>query len=288
MKKLIFIFSILFLGKADAQITLDTAMTTQFSLGYNFWIAQISETESKYYIGDTITNTFSLYNMDFTPYMTNIPVPAPFMPYYYQVLYITRTLFDCDPSNIEFLYEVVNGPCNSSVFVMRTDGTQLLRVDSARSEYCAGGCLLMSDWVRPVVNTSDKARLFIQHPFCGPGLKNEIYSLCGTLPQPCPCDGGGGSTTGMIDNGNINQSFVQVFPNPSSNSVTFQISPPDNMNDFEIIILDNQSKVVRREKITNGNFKLTIDVKGFSSGNYFYSLCTKDKSYQSGNFIIAK
>ena len=82
---------------AKGQITLDTSMTTHFSLGYNFWIAQISETESKYYIGDTVANTFSLYNMDFTPFLTNIPVPTPFLSEYYQVLYITRTLFDCDP-----------------------------------------------------------------------------------------------------------------------------------------------------------------------------------------------
>ena len=70
------IFTMLFFvavigGKVEGQITLDTAITPQIGLGFNFWIAQISASESKYYIGDTVTNTFSLYNMDFTPFITN-------------------------------------------------------------------------------------------------------------------------------------------------------------------------------------------------------------------------
>jgi hypothetical protein len=288
MKKLTIIFLTMFLlhTNVKAQITLDTTIAPQIMLGYNFWIAQISETESKYYVGDTVTNTFNIYNMDFTPFLTNIPVPVPFnSPYLYQILYLSRTLFDCDPSNIEYLYTMVNGPCNSSVFVMRTDGTQLLRVDSARCQYCAGGCMLMSDWVRPVVNASDHARLFIQHHYCLANGAVEIYSLCGRIPQPCPC---GGIETETIENGNLNQSFVRVFPNPTSNSLTFEVSPPDNMNQYELIILNSESKVVSREKITNGYNKITIDTKYFSSGNYFFSLCTKDKSYQTGKFIVTK
>ncbi len=290
LKKISLIASIVFLLQPsclNAQITLDTAITPQIGLGDNFWIAQISATESKYYITDTLTNTLSLYNMDFTPFITNIALPQPIIPGYYQTLYITRTLFDCDSTNIEFMYESPSGGgCASTVYIMRTDGTQLFRLDSARSDYCAGSCLGLSDMVRPIVNTSDRARLFIRYPLCGANSKTLIYSLCGTIPQSCPCDAG--VPTETFDIGNINQSFVRVFPNPSSNSMTFEVSLPDNMNEYELVIFDNQSKVVIRERITNSHYKLTLDSKDFSSGNYFYSLCTKDKSFQSGKFIISK
>src|SRR3972149_7170144 len=97
------IASILMLGTANikAQITLDNIVDS-VNRGDDFYMARISPTETKYVFLDTVTNTFSLYNMDFTPFMTNIAVPEPFdiMTYPMQPIYITRALFDCDTSNI--------------------------------------------------------------------------------------------------------------------------------------------------------------------------------------------
>src|SRR5436305_1807307 len=104
MNKLLTIISLVVLMQTDkvyAQITLDTTITTRGGLGYDYYTVQISKTETKYLFEDTLSNTFSLYNMDFTPFLLNISVPEPFGPYTFQVIYVTRTLFDCDSTNIE-------------------------------------------------------------------------------------------------------------------------------------------------------------------------------------------
>ena len=212
--------------------------------------------------------------MDFTPFMLDIAVPEPFAPFSnaYQVIYVTRTLFDCDSTNIEYVYE---SPGNSTktFYIMRTDGTQLFRLDSADGPYCLGGCLGMSDVIQPIKNTSSGAKLFLQRPFTG---EINIYSLCGTF------------TTDIFEDVMRNNSYVTVFPNPTSHILTFKINPPDNMNEYELVIVDSNAKEARREKIEKGIDKYIIDVSGYNNGTYIYSLCTKNKSYQTGKFIITK
>lgn len=275
MKKflLLFLFAFLFHSeKTTAQITLDTVITPYFGFGYDFFPTQISPTETKYVVCDTVTNSFSLYNMDFSPFLLNIAVPQPFGLFDYQVMYVSRGLFDCDTTNIEYAYGATT-TANLPYYVMRTDGTQLFRVDSAFGPYCIGGCQGLSDYTRPIRNTSAGAKLFLYKTNTG---AINIYSLCGSLP------------TEVLDFSSTNQSFVQLFPNPTSSTLTFQINPPDNMNDFDLVILDNTGREVQRQKVNFSNNKYTMDVTSLSGGMYFYSLCTKTKAYQSGKFIITK
>ena len=56
------LLSFLCFKNVNAQITLDTIVTPTLGLGYSFYTVQISSTETKYLIEDTVTNTFSLYN----------------------------------------------------------------------------------------------------------------------------------------------------------------------------------------------------------------------------------
>ncbi len=281
MKKIITTTTIVLLfltNSLKAQITLDTTITTWNSIGYDFYTVQISKTETKYYIQDTITNTFSLYNMDFSPFMLNIPVPEPFLPFQYnfEVTYITRTLFDCDSSNIEFAYKAVGSGQTGAYkpfYIMRTDGTQLFKLDSALAPYCFG-CLNGSQDIRPIQNTSAGAKLFLYYPV--PTNRLRIYSLCGTLPQD------------VFDFTNQNKYSIKIYPNPTSGSLSFQINLPDNINDYELIILDNNGKEMKREKINFGVSRYDIEVSSFSSGSYIYSLQTKNKAWKSGKFILNK
>lgn len=258
-----------------AQITLDTTIMPWNCWGCDVYPIQISSTETKYLIADTATNTFSLYNMDFTPFMLNITVPEPYGPAIFQVLYVSRTLFDCDSTNIEYIYESCYGGGLHPFYIMRTDGTQLMKVDSAIGLYALGGVLGLSEILRPIMNTSAGTKLFLHVPG-GNGELTNIYSLCGTLPQD------------VFDFSNANPSLVKIFPNPTSGSLTFQIIPPDNINEYELVIVDNNAKEVRREKINLRSNKYVIDIANFNNGIYFYSLCTKNKAYQSGKFVLTK
>lgn len=108
--------------KSKAQITLDTSIAPWNGFGYDFYPVQISSNETKYVIEDTATNTFHLYNMDFTPFMQNIAVPVPFYTganFVMVIMYLSRSLSDCDTSNIEYAYSVV-GSGIKPFYIMRT------------------------------------------------------------------------------------------------------------------------------------------------------------------------
>lgn len=264
----------LFAKKVDAQITLDTIISP-LGIGFDFYTVQISENETKYYFADTVTNTFSLYNMDFTPFMENIAVPEPFANFGFFALYISRTLFDCDSSNIEYLYQAT-GFNDKPVRIMRTDGTILFELDSAVAPYCNGLCLGWSDIIVPIRNTSDGTKLFLNKYDSTGRQKIHIYSLCGELP------------TKTIDLTFLKESLVKIFPNPTSGKLNFQVNLPDNKNKYELVILDNSAREIKRERIDYNKINYSIDVSSFDSGTYFYSICSKNGAYKSGKFILTK
>ncbi|MEO8087901.1 MAG: hypothetical protein ABI763_13845 [Bacteroidota bacterium] len=74
--------------KAQSQITLQHTIDSTL-YGYTFYPAKISNTETKYVLLDTSADTFDIYNLDFSPFMTNISVPHPLNngnSYFYYVL----------------------------------------------------------------------------------------------------------------------------------------------------------------------------------------------------------
>lgn len=283
MKKhiLLSIFLLLCTARTKAQITLDNDITPWAGFGDAFYLAQISETETKYVFLDTLSNTFSLYNMDFTPFMENIIVPEPFKrdpSTFFQPVYITRTLFDCDSSNIEYAYQSSTNS-NMPFRIVRTDGTVLFARDSANGVYCIGSCLGLTDIIRPIRNTSDGAKLYLQHYDDSTNNYQQhilVYSLCGNLPSE------------VFDFSPLNQSWVELFPNPASSTVNFKINIPDNINSYELVIFDKSGREISRKRLSSQNENYSIDVSSLSSGGYSYALCTKMKVYQTGKFILTK
>lgn len=274
----LFLLKIIYLINVNstvAQITLDTSLNNLPGIGYGYKLVQISTSETKWYFCDTVNNTFSLYNMDFTPFISNIGVPEPFSfsNNLMQVLYITRSLFDCDTSNIEYAYYSAFN--NGRPFrIMRTDGTLLFQRDSANGPYSYGNLLGGTDVLRPIVNTSAGAKLFLQpYPLLAPVY---VYSLCGTLP------------TDVFDFTNLDHSYLTLFPNPSAHSLTFKLNSLDNINEYQIVLMDSYGNQVLREAIKSQRNEFNINVENLNQGTYFYSLCSKSKVYQSGKFLITK
>ncbi len=274
MKSIWTLLLLLICISSNSQVTLDNVVTPSIGIGEDFYTVQISENETKYLFEDTLMNTFSLYNMDFTPFMLNISVPEPFAREF-QVIYVTKTLFDCDSTNIEYVYQAaING--FKSFYIMRTDGTQIFKLDSASGPFCAGSCLGFSDFIQPIKNTSAGAKLFLQRPFSAYNGKIFIYSLCGTLPL------------NILDFTLQRTSFVTVFPNPTSKSLTFRIIFPDNLNNYELVIKDILGREVENLNINVGKSEYTIEMSQYDNGTYFYSFCNQNKTYQTGKFLLIK
>lgn len=261
---------------AKAQITLDTTIMHPLEIGYGFKLVQISESETKWFFCDTLSNTFSLLNIDFSPFLLDVSVPEPFAPTSnsMQVLYVTRTLFDCDSSNIEYAYYTSKN-IGKPFKILRTDGTLLFQKDSANGPYLYGGVLGGTDVVRPIVNTSSGAKLFLQpYPQQKPVY---VYSLCGKLPLD------------VFDFKQVERMFVELYPNPVSQELKFHIHIPSNSNDnYELTLMDINGNIVKREAINYSTSNLSLNVDDLSSGSYIYSVAIHGNSLQSGKFVITK
>ena len=172
-------------------------------MGDQFYCTDIGNNEFKYVFFDTALNGFHLYNMDITPYISNIVVPVigDSIKRGFTVVYITRTLFDYNSTNIKYVFERPYGNIPDAFRVFRTDGTLLLEVDSAREPYCFG-CYGESKDIRPIQNTSDGAKLFVSKRNIQYNTGILIYALCGTL------------TTNIYDFSE-QKNYVSIFPNPT-------------------------------------------------------------------------
>jgi hypothetical protein len=287
MKKLTIFFMAMFLLQAKsikAQITLEHTYLTNTStpLFQEFFLTNLGNNDYKYVIYDygySSTSSFSLYNLDYTPYMLNISIPLAsdtINNIYYRLGYITTTLFDCDSSNIEYamMLDVPHPSQHPNFAIYRTDGTLLFSKDTIGTIFCVG-CGSGSYEMHPIMNTPNGAKLLLFNYNTNNFFQNTyIYGLCGTLPD-------------NITEINQSNDFVKVFPNPTSNQINFEITAPSHSDEYELTIFNAAFQSIKTNSI-KGETKINLDVQPLSSGTYFYSLQNKNKVFQTGKFVITK
>ncbi len=277
MKKILIAIAVFICNHTSAQIVLDTIVNPWNAVGYDFYPVKISSNETKYYVQDTLTNTFNLYNLDFTPFLLNIAVPESYSPFTknMEVIYLSRTLFDCDSSNIEYAYTAI-GTGYNPFYIMRTDGTQIFKKDSALAPYLFGTLNGSLD-IKPIFNTEEGAKLFLYAPKNSNNL--HIYSLCGKLPP---------SIYLQANSLNISLNEIQVIPNPSTGTVNFKISLPDNIRDYKLVIINDSGQQISTQKLDFEHIDNFVDFSTKSSGVYFYSVVSNNSVIRSGKLSILK
>ena len=99
----------------------------------------------------------------------------------FNVVYISKTMFDCDSTNIEYAYNYPND-IHHKFRIFRTDGKLLFQLDSADCPFQAGRIPGGSYKFRPVKNTAAGTKLFLQKSRNNgvPGI--YVYPMCGTRP----------------------------------------------------------------------------------------------------------
>ena len=255
----------------SSQITLDNIVGSTYQIGWSFFPVQLDANETKYLFRDTTANTFSLYNMNFSPYLLNVALPGAYN-YNYQIMYVTRRLFDCDSTNIEYVY---SAPLSLTLpfSIYRTSGTLLFKLDSAAGPYCYG-CFGGADEVHPIRNTSAGAKMFLmKYDPTYTNTKTYVYSLCASLP------------TGYYELSNKLSTEVKVFPNPTNNQLIFEVDIAGNISKYNLTIYDVNGKEIKKESDIKTR-RFTLDASNFASGVYFYSLTNDSKTINSGKFIM--
>ncbi|MEI6853415.1 MAG: T9SS type A sorting domain-containing protein [Bacteroidota bacterium] len=274
MKKTILIIAgimMLFNASVMSQITFEHSYNVYKK---DLYVKDIGNNNYKYVIFDS--SGFSLYNLDYSAYLLNVvpPIPVWQPPVYYEISYISNTLFDCDSNNIE--YVISRGGYPSNFYIYRSDGTLLFEKDSAVGCYNIGA-FGGSEIIQPIVNTPAGTKLFLIDNKVQYLTTNTeyIYSLCGSLPE----------SISEIPHDNI---YVKVYPNPTDGIINFQIDQPNNYDKFRLTIYNTSFKKVLETVIDEKDFQLNINQKQLPSGVYLFDLRTDKKVYQTGKFIITK
>ena len=94
-------------------------------------------------------------------------------------------------------------------------------------------------------------------------FQEEIY-------QARAVDANGGSTTGVEDANATISSLGNAYPVPASDLVTIPLN--DVTSAGIIVVRDATGRIVRQERITEGQINLTMNVTDLASGLYHYGL----------------
>lgn len=282
MKRTILFIAILFVVVVcKAQITYEHSyfQSTVGTIGQEFFLTNIGDEDYKYVIYDYDSAKFSLYNLNHTPFLLNVSIPItsnPATSTYYRLGYISKSLFDCDSTNIEYAM-MLNTPRpteHPNFAVYRTDGTMLFSKDTVGTVFCVG-CGSGSYEMHPIMNTTEGAKLYLFNQNLPGYIEYFVYSLCGTKPSEIE-----------QPNNDQSNSYVKAFPNPGSQTITFEILPPGNLDQYELIIFNSALEVINSIML-EGESRFNLNAERFSSGTYFYSLQNKNKVFKTGKFILS-
>jgi hypothetical protein len=278
--KFLLAFTIAILLKQSACIS-QVNLEHDYLMDGEFFLTNLGNNDYKYVLFDSYDSKFSLYNLDHTPFLLNIQIPLQVWDSIeqvsYQLGYITKTLFDCDSSTIEYAM-MLNTPHpdkhpNTGIF--RTDGSLIFSKDTVGTMFCVG-CGSGSYEIHPIMNTPAGAKMyFFTHDSIGM-THVLVYGLCDVLPET------------IVETDQSSFSYVKVYPNPSTHYVRFDIILPSNFEEYELSILNSNFQVIKSEVINGLKTQVILDDELLSSGTYFYLLQRKNKVFQTGKFIIKR
>lgn len=266
MRSLILFFTLFFTNLLfSQQLTLDATYNGAAQGSNHFLFVQIDSADYKYVVMNPVNSQFTLYNLNHSIYL-NVAIPTTFLngSMTYTISYISKSLIDCDSSNVEYILSVMgDGVPNSypkKVLIYRTDGNLLQTIDSCVFMNFSDGKKYGPEYNKPIINTPTGSKLILRH------LNGDVkvFNLCSSLPQ-------------NIDEGNIDVESKSPFPNPTNNFITLPYSIPSNEKVGEVIIYNLSGQQVKSYLVDKNFSELKISLKELPSGTYYYILKTKNQ-----------
>jgi hypothetical protein len=264
MKKTILLIAAIlsFALTTKSQITLENI----YSKGYAT-LANLTTGGYKYYVLDKSANQIIVYNTNHSIFKTiNITPPSGTYMYSYPS-YLSDNLFSTD-NLIEFgiTYYNTNPPFDSRTIIYNELNTVLLTLNNTESYQ--------------ILNISGNFKL---HRYASSNDSSSVYSLPGTLP----CDACGGPT-GLVENGNNNNSLPNAYPNPTKDELTIPYKFNGKDKNGIIFMYDVNGKLIKEYKVDSTFDSLIIETGEFSAGTYFYKLVTSSGTSEGKKIIITK
>ena len=254
---------------AFGQITLENTYPNAASnTQKDFGVTKLDSSTYMYYYVDYSNSMFTLYNLNHSVYQT-VTIPVTYTNNIYNIQHITKSLFDCDPSNIEYAlmyHDNSNFPLSINyVKIYRTNGAQIFNADSSKAVNCVGCASLYNNFI---VNTPNGTKMILRHE----NGSVKVFGLCGILPT-------------LITKLNTEELLSNPFPNPTNNLITIPYSLPNNEKSGTIKIYDINGKEIKSFIVDSNFTNITLTTSELVSGTYYYNLTTS-KGYSDTKKII--
>jgi len=283
MRSLTITTLLFFACQFPAQVSLDYTYENISGDVYNFGIIALDSNEYKYINIDYNNSFFELYNLDHTLYQV-VDVPEQEGTAFYNLYYVTRTLFDCDDSNIEYL---VSRPCLgpdcdlSYTTIYRADGSEIFHADSL---WAAGGFGGVRQFNFPIYSTPEGTKLKLVNTDASPESSVSIYSICGSLPGTSQLFG-----IGITDLEDFQLPIdINAYPNPADELITISYSLPSGDNIAMVEIVDSKGQILQSIQVGKIFDSIQFNTSQLSAGTYFYRVVTSNGRSEAQRFIVSR
>ncbi|MBL8001907.1 MAG: T9SS type A sorting domain-containing protein [Flavobacteriales bacterium] len=228
------------------------------------------------------TASLTLYNLDFSTFLTINYPPAP-AGYTYsgemRALYITEALFDNDPATVEVIALLKFQNQLKGMRVIRQDGSVLFEDLNYWVGLTAGSHGLNDS---PAIFTAEDGNTYMVLTNGSAGNSTKLYQLPGNLPC-LACDG---TISGFADNGSVESGNLVLYPNPSTTELNLRY-PIDTEPGSEIRIIDLQGRIVIAAR-TNAEGSNVLSLNELAQGQYICTIITSNGPTRSATFSVVR
>jgi hypothetical protein len=271
MKQYIIIFIFFLFSKSIfSQILLETSHISTGNMTHeDFGITYLDSTTCVYYYVDYENEMIVLYHLDHSiMQIINIPVYYTANPTNYRIFYISKSLFDCDASNIEYLLNFNNSSAINPVRyvkILRQDESVMFYADSANIQISLGASTIITPGI---FKTPDGTKMILKKN----NVSWDTYSLCGNLPL-------------FVQHTNEILTSKAAFPNPANNQIYLPYELPKGVNNGTIKIYNITGQLLNAFEIDKNFSNLIFNVSDLSAGQYFYEVSSAQGIHASQKFV---
>jgi len=227
------------------------------------------------------TDSCVIYNVDLTPYRT-LHYPAPPAGYTWNSpTYITQSLFDMDPGNIEYLLTGSDGAGSSLVLIGREDGTTVFSTPGLCLGVYAGDVSASFG----IFQTENGAKMLINS---SPTSATKVFSLPGTVPCVASCQPAATNyITGGVSEGMLPENGQRAFPNPTSERITIPYALPPEETQAILLLRDAAGRVVLERRL-NGSGTYELETGQLPNGVYPYTIMGANGVLTSSRIVVMR
>ena len=242
---------------------------------YEVRVLLIDHDMPKILVYEPSENHFDLYNEDYTLYRS-VDIPYDYVgSAQYNMFYVTRSLFDCDTTNVEYLISW-SGQTQQWTKVIREDGTELLSEEGVVN---TAYNITVSE-SNGIVSGPNGSLLRLEGGFWGSPL-SRIFHLCGQLPQNYSRMDS--TMTGLTE---VDQPLDQLklYPNPSDSQINIDYDLEGKKKGV-LEIYNMEGQLIEQKNLGDFFDKVMLDVSEYTSGTYIVKIQTDNGEVLSEQFI---